>query len=136
MNKTIHQGRNIKRIREMLGVKQETLAWELGEEWTQKRISQLEQKETIDRQILEQVAAVLKLPAEAIRNFDEEQMISVISNTATFENCEQPAFFNHYPTFNPIDKLIEAFEEIKRLNAEVSRVKDEQIALLKEMLGK
>lgn len=33
MNKTIHQGRNVKRFREMLGIKQEGLAVELGEDW-------------------------------------------------------------------------------------------------------
>lgn len=30
--KKIHEGRNIRRFREMLGYKQEALAWELGEE--------------------------------------------------------------------------------------------------------
>lgn len=38
-NKKIHQGRNIKRFREMLGIKQEALAFELGEDWNQKKIS-------------------------------------------------------------------------------------------------
>jgi len=33
-NKKIHQGRNIKRFREMLGIKQEAFAIELGEDWT------------------------------------------------------------------------------------------------------
>lgn len=37
--KNIHQGRNIKRFREMLGIKQEALAFELGEDWNQKKIS-------------------------------------------------------------------------------------------------
>ncbi len=32
-----------------------------------------------------------------------------------------------------MDKWLEALEEIKRLNAEIIRVKDEQIMLLKEM---
>jgi len=29
--KKVHEGRNIKRFREMLNVKQDALAWELGE---------------------------------------------------------------------------------------------------------
>jgi len=32
MQQKIHQGRNIKRFREMLGIKQEMLAHELGED--------------------------------------------------------------------------------------------------------
>ena len=39
MEKTIHQGRNVKRFREMLGIKQEALAFELGDDWNQKKIS-------------------------------------------------------------------------------------------------
>ncbi|MGN6212536.1 hypothetical protein [Parafilimonas sp.] len=44
MEKTIHEGRNVKRIREMLGIKQETLVLELGDDWNQKKISLLEGK--------------------------------------------------------------------------------------------
>ena len=40
--KTVHQGRNVKRIREILGVKQEALASDLG--LTQQAVSQIEQK--------------------------------------------------------------------------------------------
>jgi len=34
----IHEGRNVKRFREMLGIKQEALAFELGDEWNQKSL--------------------------------------------------------------------------------------------------
>jgi hypothetical protein len=40
----IHEGRNLRRIREILGVKQEALAAELGDDWNQQKISYLEQK--------------------------------------------------------------------------------------------
>ena len=99
MEKTIHQGKNVKRFREMLGIKQEGLALELGDDWNQRKISILEQKEVIEPELLEQVAKVLKVPVEAIKNFDEEKAVNVISNTASFENCDQPAFFNFQPSF-------------------------------------
>jgi transcriptional regulator with XRE-family HTH domain len=133
-HKKIHQGRNVKRFREMLGVKQESLAFELGDDWNQKKVSLLEQKDTIEAHILAQISTILKIPVEAIQNFDEEQAINIISNTASFDNCQQPAFFNHNPTFNPLDKLIEAFEEIKRLNAALLKEKDEKIALIEKLL--
>ncbi|MGN6603607.1 MAG: hypothetical protein ACTHK8_14230 [Ginsengibacter sp.] len=53
MNEKIHQGRNVKRFREMLGIKQEALAIELGDDWNQKKISLLKQKETIDNDRLQ-----------------------------------------------------------------------------------
>lgn len=47
MEQKIHQGRNVKRFREMLGIKQEALAYALGEDWNQKKVSLLEQKDAI-----------------------------------------------------------------------------------------
>lgn len=127
MEKTIHQGRNVKRFREMLGLKQEALAIELGEEWSQRKISLLERKEVIEEPLLQQVADVLKVPVEAIKNFDEEKAVNIISNTASFDNCQQPAFFNHYPTFNPIDKIVELYEKLVESEKEKVELLQEQL---------
>ena len=121
-HKKIHQGRNVKRFREMLGLKQEALAYELGDDWNQKKISLLETKETIDLPLLRQISEALKIPVEAFQNFDEEQAINVISNTinnndnATMTN---PAIFNYQPTFNPIDKMIELYERMLQQQKEM-----------------
>ena len=79
MEKTIHQGRNVKRFREMLGIKQEALALELGDDWNQRKISLLEQKETIEPDLLEQIAKVLKVPVEAIKNLYDRLAISSLA---------------------------------------------------------
>ena len=79
-NKRIHQGRNIKRFREMLGIKQEALALDLGDDWNQKKVSLLEQKETIEHPLLQKISEVLKIPVEAFQNFDEKQAINIISS--------------------------------------------------------
>ena len=125
MEKTIHHGRNVKRFREMLGIKQEGLAFNLGDEWNQKKISQLEQKEEIDDKLLEQVAAFLKVPMEAIKNFDEEQAVNIISSTFN----DYAAVINNNPVFNPIEKIMELFERL------VASEK-EKVDLMKEILGK
>ncbi|KFF01874.1 helix-turn-helix transcriptional regulator [Chryseobacterium luteum] len=135
-NKKIHQGRNIKRFREMLGIKQEALAFELGDDWNQKKISLLEQKETVESDILAKVAGILKVPAEAIENFDEEQAISIISNTASFDNCQQPAFFNFQPTFNPIDKIVELYDEKIALYERMLKEKDDMLGRLEKLIEK
>lgn len=133
-NKKIHQGRNIKRFREMLGIKQEALAFELGDDWNQKKISLLEQKESVEKDILEQVAKILKVPTEAIENFDEEQAVNIISNTASFDNCQQPAFFNNQPTFNPIDKVIELYDEKIALYERMLKEKDDMMTKLEKLI--
>ncbi|KEO75240.1 helix-turn-helix transcriptional regulator [Anditalea andensis] len=141
MQNKIHQGRNIKRFREMLGIKQEALAHELGEDWSQKKISLLEQRETIESDILRQVSDILRVPVEAIQNFDEEQAVNIISNTFN----DQSNGYNYYPTFNinPFEKWVEAMEEIKRLNEEkialyerMLKEKDEMMTRLERLMGK
>ena len=116
----------------MLGIKQEGMALELGEDWNQRKISLLEQKEVVESDVLEQVAKILKIPVEAIRNFDEEATINIIAN-----NCkDQSASVNYYPTFNPIDKWIEALEENKKLYERLLQAEKEKVALLEKILDK
>lgn len=129
MEKTIHQGRNVKRFREMLRLKQEDLAIELGEEWNHRKISLLEQKEVVEEPLLQQVAAVLKVPGEAIKNFDEDKAVNIISNTVNNnDNASGNSLFNYYPTFNPIDKIVELYEKL------VASEK-EKVELLKKVLN-
>jgi transcriptional regulator with XRE-family HTH domain len=135
MEQKIHQGRNVKRFREMLGVKQEALAFDLGEDWNQKKISMLEQKNLIEDDILRQISDALKIPVEAFQNFDEEQAINIISNT--FDNG---AFLNtgHTATFNvnPIEKLIQLHEEKIALYERMLKEKDEMMARLEKLINK
>ncbi len=131
--KTIHEGRNVKRFREMLGIKQEALAAALGEDWNQKKISLLEAKDKIETSILDEVAKVLKVPVEAIQNFDEEQALNIISNT-----FHEAAFISSTGTFNinPIDKWVEALEENKKLYERLLQAEREKVALLEQLLRK
>jgi transcriptional regulator with XRE-family HTH domain len=125
----VHQGRNVKRFREMLGWKQEALALELGEDWSQKRVSLLEAKETIEEDILAQVAAILKVPVEAIKNFDEEKVVNIISNT--FNDTAMLNAVNYNPVFNPIEKWLEVIEENKKLYERLLASEREKVEILK-----
>ena len=128
MPKIIHQGRNIKRFREMLGLKQDALAFELGDDWKQKKVSLLEAKETIDPDILEQVAKALKVSPDAIRNFNEEAAFNFINNFN--DNSVNHGPLNNYNcNFNPLDKVMELFERL--LASE-----KEKTDLMKEILEK
>jgi len=106
MPNKVHEGRNVKRFREMLGIKQETLAASLGEDWTQKKVSLLEQKETIEPDILDQVAKTMKIAPEAIRSFSEE------AANHFFNTFYDHSGFNYQCTFNPLDKVMELYERL------------------------
>ncbi|MRX41926.1 helix-turn-helix domain-containing protein [Flavobacterium sp. LC2016-23] len=135
MEQKIHQGRNVKRFREMLNIKQEALAYDLGADWNQKKISMLEQKDVIEDSLLKQISAVLKIPVEAFQNFDEEQAINIISNT-----FGEHAFSNsfNYGTINihPIEKLISLHEEKIALYERMLKEKEEMMVRLEKLINK
>ncbi|SKC03685.1 helix-turn-helix domain-containing protein [Dyadobacter psychrophilus] len=132
-NPTIHEGRNLKRFREMLSIKQDHLAFELGEDWNQQKISLLEQKEKIDSDILEQVAAILKIPAEAIRNFDEEKAITIISNT--FNDQSSGVSVNATFNINPVEEIRKLHDEKMELYERMLKEKDEMMGRLERLVG-
>lgn len=120
----VHQGKNVKRFREMLGFKQEGLALEMGEEWNQKRISLVEAKEVVEHQVLILVAVALKIPVEVLENFTEEAAINYF-NTFNTGNGIGSIIGEHGSgtvnnqvnagRFNLVDQLIEAMENLKML---------------------
>jgi len=116
-----HYGRNIRRLRDMFGIKQDTIAAAMN--MTQQNFSCLEQKADIDNDTLEKIAAIMKIPVEVIKNFNEDGVINIISST--LHDGSGSVIYN--PSFNPIDKVVELYD--KRLQD-----KDEQIALLKSLL--
>ncbi|GAA3757017.1 XRE family transcriptional regulator [Flavobacterium ginsengiterrae] len=135
MEQKIHQGRNVKRFREMLNIKQEALAYDLGEDWNQKKISILEQKDVIEDNLLKQISAVLKIPVEAFQNFDEEQAINIISNTFHEGSVANNSGYINC-TFNPIEKLIELHEEKIALYERMLKEKDEMMVRLEKLIGR
>jgi transcriptional regulator with XRE-family HTH domain len=130
---SIHEGRNVKRIREILGIKQDALAMDLG--ISQQAISALEQKEALDRDMLEKVAKALKVPVEAIKNFSEENAVTYFNTF--YDNSAKGAFFsstNNNCNFNPVDELFKTIEENKKLYERLLQSEREKVALLEKML--
>ena len=125
MSKT-HHGPSIKRIRDMLGIKQETLAAELN--MTQQAFSKLEQKEQIEDEMLDKIVKILHVSTEALKTMSEEATINYFN---TFTNSENEHFFsqNCQYTFNPIDKIVELYERLVK-------AEQEKVALLEEQLKK
>jgi transcriptional regulator with XRE-family HTH domain len=111
----IHLGRNIKRIREILGIKQEALALELGDDWSQKKISLVETKAEIEPATLQKISNALGVNIDAIRYFDEYSVIEFIRRSFNNEgnygttNLSQ---VDHHFSFNPVDKVIELYERM------------------------
>jgi len=133
-NHKIHQGRNVKRFREMLGIKQDALAADLGDDWNQQKVSLLEQKQTIDTPLLQQISAILKVPVEAIENFDEEQAINNIS--CNFSDYAVNNNGVNIQNINPIEEIKKLHEEKIALYERMLKEKDEMMARLEKLIEK
>lgn len=102
-----HIGRNISRIRELKGMKQEALAMAIGV--TQQTVSNIEASENVDDEKLNEIAKALEVSVESIRNFSEEGVINYFNNI-----YDHGAFNKHFEncTFNPLDKVVELYERL------------------------
>ncbi len=129
--KNNHIGRKIGRIRELRGMKQETLAEQLG--ISQQAISNIENSEKVDDAKLDEIAKALGVTKEGIENFSEEAILNIIGNTYHVDNSSA---VNYGCTFNPLDKLIESYEENRKLYERLLQAEKDKVAFLEKSLKK
>ncbi|MXO03320.1 helix-turn-helix domain-containing protein [Flavobacterium sp. HBTb2-11-1] len=124
-----HIGRNISRIRELRGMKQEALAIAIG--MSQQTISNIEGSETVDDEKLNAIAEALGVSVDSIKSFSDEGVVNYFNNV--YDNDITDSIFNANAiecTFNPIDKIVELYERL------VQAEKDKVEYLEKWMKGK
>lgn len=125
----IHHGRNVKRFREMFGIKQEILAEQLG--LSQHTVFRFESQEELDDATLKKIAEALKIPVEAIKNFSDEAAFGFIANTwSSHDTSSQQFHFN----FNAIDKIVELYNEKTELYERMIKAEQEKVAILEKRL--
>lgn len=131
-----HIGRNISRIRELREMKQEALAMAIGV--SQQTISTIENSETVDEEKLQKIAEALGVSAEAIKSFSEESMINYFNtfNDTDFSNSNGAFGHNNQCSFNPLDKVVELFEEKEKLYERLLQAEKDKVAYLEKLLDK
>lgn len=123
-----HIGRKISRIRELRGMKQEALAAALG--ISQQAVSNIENSENVEESKLQEIAKILEVSSEVIKNFSEEAVFNIIGNTYH----DQSSSLNYDCTFNPIDKIVSLFEEKEKLYERLLQAEKEKVAYLEKLV--
>jgi transcriptional regulator with XRE-family HTH domain len=127
-----HIGRNISRIRELRGMKQEALAAAIGV--SQQSVSNIEGSEIVDEEKLNAIAEVLGVSAEAIKNYSDEAVFNIIGNTYHNTSSDNSTLIasslNYQPNFNTVEKIVELYERL------VQAEKDKVEYLEKLLIGK
>lgn len=125
-----HLGRNISRIRELCGIKQEALAIAIGV--SQQTISNIENSEVVEEDKLQLIAKELGVSVEGIKNFSDEAILNIISNT--FNDNSMLNAVNIQPTFNPLDKVVTLFEEKEKLYERLLQAEKDKVEYLEKLL--
>jgi transcriptional regulator with XRE-family HTH domain len=131
LTKPNHIGRKISRIRELKDMKQEALAQALGT--NQQAVSIMENSETIEEEKLMEVAKALGVSVEAIKNFSEEGVFNYF-NTFNDNVVTTGSIFANNCTFNPLDKLVEVYEDNKKLYERLLQAEKDKIEYLEKLL--
>ncbi len=112
-----HMGRKIERIRTIKGVKQDTLAKQLG--ISTSTMSRIEQSETVDDDKLQQIADALEMTVDAIKAFNEESVVNFVQNT--YDSSTGGSMLNGHNctnTFNPVERMAELYERMLEMERE------------------
>jgi DNA-binding XRE family transcriptional regulator len=130
LQEKVHHGRNVKCLREMLGMKQEVLADAVGR--SQQTVSRWEDREKLNDELLEKIARVMDVPVGAIKNFTIEKFKNWI-----FNECREPVTMDETTpppcSFNPMGKIVEVCGQNAKLYAELLEERGKRIVLLEEM---
>lgn len=110
-----HMGRRISRMRELLGMKRQTVAAAMGV--SQQAVSKLEQCEWIDPPRLHRVADALGVSPEAIHRFNDHAVAETVRKADP-----------------PPDRFIHSFNKLISVYERLLQCEREKVAMLEEMM--
>lgn len=112
----MHIGRNVSKLRDLKGLKQDEFAKMLGV--SQQAVSRLENKKKIDDDTLQKIADILEINKEGIKQFNLDSTLNSINQQGG--NVSVDKLYMH-----PIEKVEELYQKLLK-------EKDETIAYLRE----
>ena len=110
--KNTRHGHAIKRFRRTLGIKQETLASEMG--LSQALISTYEQRKVLNDDVIEHFAKALNVAPKLIKELEEDPVTVIIENNSIETNHGKGyvAIDNSTNHYNPVEKIVELCEKL------------------------
>lgn len=121
-------GRKIEKVRRLCGITQTELGSILG--ISKQAVSKMEQASQMDDERLHIIAKALNFTTDAIKNFNEGAAFNIIANT----------YYNHASSvkyeFNPIEKIMQLYDEKIALYERMLKEKNDLIEKLMQQQSK
>ena len=113
----MHIGKNIGKIREILGIKQESLAFSL--KISQQTISKIEQTANLRENTVDRIANALGVSANLILNYSDQLLFDYLK-----EGILKPESMNDFPSahLSLLEKIIELYERLLIAEKEKTRL--------------
>ncbi|WP_188748373.1 helix-turn-helix transcriptional regulator [Parapedobacter defluvii] len=118
----VHLGQNIRDMRVLKGMKQETLGKLIG--MAQQNVSKMEQKELPSEEIMERVAKAMGTTVEAIKKFNKNSDFQFFFCATNQHNHPIKEVIKYFK-----EELLKEYEEKEALKDELSKLKAELEAL-------
>lgn len=132
----VNQGANVRKLRQIMGMKQETLAEML--QTTQRVISRIEQRKVIADDTLEKIANALNVSPKIIQELEENPLSLIIENN-TFKDGSymgNGGMIENNQQIHSLDKIVEMNKETTALYERMLTIEKEKTALLEQLLRK
>ena len=81
--------------------------------------------------MLEKVANALNIPSNAIREFNDEDAVHIVSNTLL---GQYPTLYNSSTMDKPIERIVQLYNEKVALYERLLQSEEEKVAMLEELL--
>lgn len=87
---------------------------------------------------MDNIAKALGVTRHAIENFSEEKAINFFNSVYDndFSHSQGATFGNNLGTFNPIDKIVELYEEKEKLYERLVQSEKDKVDYLEQLLNK
>lgn len=132
----VDQGANIRTLRQILGLKQETVAKGMG--MTQQALSRLEQSPVIKEPTLTKIAEILNVSPKIIQEMENHPTSIVIENNTFQPGSSNTGIVerdnNDNRTIHPMEKVIELSKENASLFERLLAIEKEKITYLEQLL--
>lgn len=134
-SKNVNEGANVRKLRQILGIKQSAFAEKLGID--QSAVSRLESRRVIEEDTLLKIANIFNVSPKIIQELEENPLSVVVENT--FEGGSSNNGIIGYNEnvdniIHPIEKIIELNKQTTELYERMVAIEKEKSALLEQLL--
>lgn len=136
----VHMGRNVRKFRQLRGMKQLALGELIGI-LSQQSMSLLESKEVIDVKVLEKIAPILGVSVQVLQTLPEEEHGNITIEYNTFQNgsvaniaandVEGQVYENH-----PVDQLLDFFKGYMEEERKERKALQDKLQSMEELIRK